>query len=313
MESNEINVNIIISVLFQFFSKVDAFGEKIQNGTIKNNVHIKEENQKYTDFDWLVQKSFENVFQKYFPSIRILGEEDTSVDINITNDHELLKSMNNIDSTKQFLTNEFKCTIPSNKTVTVFIDPIDATNQLVKNNYEPVTVLIGICVKSKPFIGFIHYPFKTHSHPNNITIFNYPSKGIFSYAESVQKIEFVPDSKWEFVISSSRASPSMIEFIKKFPNYGFNQASGLGNKAVEVILKDNVYFATGVSSVGYWDVCAADCISREIGGGFYDFEGNDIQYEEKREYINKVLFMVSSDTKKKGFIDMVKKHNFYSF
>ena len=62
MESNEINVNNIISVLFQFFSKVDAFGEKIQNGTIKNNVHIKEENQKYTDFDWLVQKSFENVF-----------------------------------------------------------------------------------------------------------------------------------------------------------------------------------------------------------------------------------------------------------
>ena len=128
-------MNNIISVLFQFFSKVDAFGKKIQNGTIKNNVHIKEENQKYTDFDWLVQKSFENVFQKYFPSIRILGEEDTSVDINITNDHELLKSMNDIDSTKQFLTNEFKCTIPSNKTVTVFIDPIDATNQLVKNNY----------------------------------------------------------------------------------------------------------------------------------------------------------------------------------
>ena len=137
--------------------------------------------------------------------------------------------------------------------------------------------------------------------------------GCFDADGVVQKIEFVPDSRWEFVISSSRAKPSMIEFIKKFPNYGFNQASGLGNKAVEVILKDNVYFATGVSSVGYWDVCAADCISREIGGGFYDFEGNDIQYEEKREYINKVLFMVSSDTKKKGFIDMVKKHNFYSF
>ena len=43
MESNEINVNNMISVLFQFFSKVDAFGEKIQNGTIKNNVHIKED------------------------------------------------------------------------------------------------------------------------------------------------------------------------------------------------------------------------------------------------------------------------------
>ena len=321
MEKNEINFNRVVSTISQLFNFVDEYAKKIQNSSLKNSVHIKEENQKFTDLDWLIQKLFENTFHQYFPNITVFGEEDTSININISSDHELLVKMKQINPSKPLLDNEegWNFCVKSSQQITLFIDPIDATNQLILHNYEPATVLVGICIDSKPTIGFIHYPFETKRFTYPITIFNYPSKGVFKYTNNkenknrVEPLTIPENKKWTFIVSKSRAKPEMISFIKLFPNSEFVQENGLGNKAVELILNNYVYFSTGMYTVGYWDVCAADCICREIGGGFYDFDGLEISYASKKEYINKLLFLVNDQQKREMFCKIVKENNVTNF
>ena len=116
------------------------------------------------------------------------------------------------------------------------------------------------------------------------------------------------DDKFSFIISSTRATEEMINFIKTFPNSEYINESGLGTKMVKCLLEDKIYFTTGKNSVGIWDICAASCILNELGTDIYCFNGEKVKYIPK-----KILFahngVICVNKKKLNiFLEHVKKY-----
>ena len=317
METNEVELNKILNIFFQVCEISSEYCKKIEKGEIKNNVHYKEKNEKFTDIDWLIQKLIENIISKYFPYIKIIGEEDTSINIGIDEkNNNFLSQISNIDINKNYFSNEYNYKISLKDKITLFMDPIDATNQLIKKNFDPVTILIGICINDKPKIGIIHYLSELESH-KKITYFNYPEKGVFTfYKNEINKVNINKFNGWKFLISYTRSNNDMYEFIKNFENAEYEKIHGCGNKCIKVILNDYCYFSNGNYAVALWDICASHCIVQEIGGGFYNFKGEEIKYDYYgREYIKDYIFLISDNKRKDNFvkngIEFLKKKSQY--
>ena len=78
------------------------------------------------------------------------------------------------------------------KKVKILLDPLDATYSFVNKDYQEATILAGVLVNDKPFIGSITSPFYTFDKDNNktgvVTYFNIPNYGIFAFKK--QKSHF---------------------------------------------------------------------------------------------------------------------------
>ena len=308
-----------VSIMLQYYSFVDEYGQKIKEEKIENKIFIKEENEKFTEFDYLTQKLLVNIIIKFFPykNIVIIGEESLNEenDKNIIdlNNKEKSAYLSSIDKIK--LNGEFKVPKDFNKKIditnseiSIFVDPIDGTKSLIRKFYDPVTCLLGLCIDNKPFIGFIHYVFDK----DNKSYFNFPSHGIFEYSPkekmfTKQNIQ-TDDNKFNFVISSTRATEEMTNFIKTFPNSSYEGASGLGNKMVKCLLEDKIYFTTGKNSVGIWDICSSSCLLNELGTDIYCFNGEKVQYVPKKILFGHNGVICLNKNKLKTFLEHVKKY-----
>jgi 3'-phosphoadenosine 5'-phosphosulfate (PAPS) 3'-phosphatase len=179
-------------VCFHFFKQVNSIFSEVSKGNFDPKVNIKGKGEKFTDADWIIQKVFENYMNTYFKNIQIIGEEDTSVEIvkesryftNLNDENILEDVVGKNDIPEEFETlnlDELK----------IFIDPIDATGQFIKRNFEPVTCLIGVTCKGEPLLGFIHFPFYLGKSP--ATFFNIPTKGVYCYDYEKGNYSLVPN------------------------------------------------------------------------------------------------------------------------
>ena len=196
----------------------------------------------------------------------------------------------------------------NNSEISFFFDPIDGTKSLLKKKYYPVTTLLGVRIDNMPFIGFIHFVFDK----DNKTFFNFPTLGIYEcnpLLKIFDKKEIKSDeNKFNFVISSTRASKEMIDFIKTFPNSEYENESGLGTKMIKCLLEDKIYFTTGKNSVGLWDICAASCLLNEIGLDIYCFNGEKAKFIPKKIHFDSNGVICLNKKKLDVFLDHVKKY-----
>lgn len=326
MDSNLSSNDIIqlYSIIFGCLSKVNETLEEVHNNPKKIHIFYKEQNQRFTQYDYCIQKMFEGALTLSFnQGIKIIGEEKTSQSIDqeydlkvVFNDEEWKKSTFG-DSINIQLSSLI--TIEDNKTLnindlTIFIDPIDATNEFIKGNNNPVTVLIGICYKNNPFIGFIHHPKITQK----ITYFNIPSKGVYVLDYNLGQIEKLeiklkPIDRWDFLISSSKPEEEMFQAIDLFEKSSIIQIGGTGNKVVEAIKNDDFYLSTN-GKLSLWDVCAGDCIGREINQeycGFFYLNGNRIDYSTKNLELNSTVIFTINDKRAECFIKTIAQNKLY--
>ena len=319
-ESNKINFNLseFVSIMLQYFSYIDEYAKKIKEEKIENKIFIKEGNDKFTEIDYLSQKLFTNIIQKFYPykNFTIIGEEALNeendkkiLDLNNKDKSELLSSIDKININNIKIPKDFNKSIDiTNSEICIFLDPIDGTKSLIKKKYYPVTTLIGLCINNKPFIGFIHFVFSNE----NKTYFNFPSHGIFEYIplESifVKKYIKTKDDKFDFIISSSRATKEMINFINTFPNSEYVNESGLGAKMIKCLLEDKIYFTTGKNSLGLWDICAASCLLNELGTDIYCFNGEKVKYIPKKIPFQENGVICINKNKLNIFLEHVKKY-----
>lgn len=324
-------ISDFISLMFQYFSSLDRFAEKVKSGENKIIIYYKEGiDGKYTNFDYIAQKLFILIIEKFYPDKEkfiIIGEEDINEECDkqiIENDpvsQEFLSEINKVslDSSKKELykipqdNEDFNKEIDiSNSVVSFFIDPIDGTRKMYKKVYYPVTSMIGVCIDKEPFIGFLHYPFIAEGKHGNLTYFNLPSKGIFKFDPENQKYEKLQlktdDNKFEFTISETRSTSKMVEFIKTFPNNGFINNCGLGNKIIDCLNDDYIYFTTGKGTIGLWDICPTSCLLKGIDAYVYGFNGEKIKYPPEKKYLNENCVVCLNQKKLKVFLDNVKKY-----
>ena len=317
------DIKEFISIMLQTYSYIDSYAKKVKEEQVENKIFIKEQNEKYTELDYLTQTFLVNVFKKFYPNLnmKIIGEETLNeeydkiiIDMNNPHKKEFLSSINKISKEKnlnfppEFNLDSNKFKNITNSEISFFLDPIDATKSLIKKKFYPVTSLLGICINNQPFIGFIHFVFER----DNKTYFNFPSLGIYEYtpiSNNIEKKEIkYDDNKYKFVISSTRATKEMIDFINTFPNSEYENESGLGTKMIKCLLEDKIYFTTGKNSVGLWDICSASCLLNELGTDIYCFNGNKVQFVPiKKDFEHNGVICISKN-KLNTFLEHVKKY-----
>ena len=325
MEKNEefFDIRELISIMLQAFSYIDEYAKKVKEEKVENKMFIKEENEKFTELDYLTQTLLVNTIQKFYGNlnIKIIGEETLNeeynkiiIDPNNEDKKEFLSSIDkiskdiNFNFPPEFNLDSKRLKKINNSEISFFFDPIDGTKSLLKKKYYPVTTLLGVRIDNMPFIGFIHFVFDKE----NKTFFNFPTLGIYEYNPLLKifdKKEIKSDeNKFNFVISSTRATKEMIDFIKTFPNNEYENESGLGTKMIKCLLEDKIYFTTGKNSVGLWDICAASCLLNEIGLDIYCFNGEKAKFIPKKIYFDSNGVICLNKKKLDVFLDHVKKY-----
>ncbi len=146
--------------------------------------------------------------KRFYPEISIIGEENLHDDITreiinkeknliekycVTNDsielfQENFKTILENDYENTFLSNQkiFEELIRRNQ-VKILLDALDATNSLIRKDFNESTILTGVLVKNKPYLGLITSPFYNYENDEKgreypiVTYFNIPQNGVFSF------------------------------------------------------------------------------------------------------------------------------------
>ena len=174
------NLSDFVSIMLQYYSFLDEYAKKVKEEKIENKIFIKEENEKFTEIDYLSQKLLVNVIHKFYPykNIIIIGEESLNEEndkkiVDLTNEDKslFLSSIEKISLKGEFkIPRDFDKTIDiTNSEISIFVDPIDGTKSLIRKYYNPVTSLFGLCINNEPYMGFIHFVFAKE----NKTYFNF--------------------------------------------------------------------------------------------------------------------------------------------
>ncbi len=152
----------------------------------------------------------EQYIDKYFPKLTFVGEEDTTFKIEYGDKYKFLTEITDLNlnllSEEVFGMNEYDFA-----DIKLFIDPIDATMDFIKKNYEVVTCLVGIVYKDQPLAGLVHYPYY-EGKDKSVSFFNIPGKGIFEYETYTQKMEklvSLKNPKFAFSCSKTKITPQI--------------------------------------------------------------------------------------------------------
>lgn len=318
----KIKINQLLNFFGQMCININHLFTQALDGKKEVIIYTKQENEKFTNYDWAIQKMIENHLYVNFKDIKFIGEENTKEEVVKPDFSRFLSEVDEI--TFSPFSEEFVGDINEKYAIEdlcIYCDPIDSTSSFIKKNYGPVTTLVGITHKGSPVCGLIHFPLFEGKIPK--TFLNIPGKGIFTidvtkqsepgeYSKieySVNKIEIPRTDNFNFCITATRENPTMNKVMSLFPGYEVVRVSGLGNKAIVALIKNYFYFAPS-KGLGFWDICAPHALMKEVGGDCVYVTGEKITYPEN--YTDKTLKLsmcMSPDNEKlTKFVDALKEN-----
>lgn len=208
-----VKLNHLMNFFCQMFFNVNDIFDNIKAGKLEIKKFSKGQSDSFTNYDWIIQKMIENHMEKNFDGIKFIGEEDTSIEFVKPHESEYLKITD--IKTEIFKDSDVgECNLDINiDELCIYCDPIDSTSNFIKGKYAPVTCLIGISRKNKPFCGLIHYPYYNGERDPR-TYFNIPGKGVYELrvdkdGPKYEQIKFERKKNMNFVITATRENPIM--------------------------------------------------------------------------------------------------------
>ncbi|KAL0236834.1 hypothetical protein PCE1_000231 [Barthelona sp. PCE] len=232
-----------------------------------------------TRADKTVERMIVSTFNKYFPNLSIVGEEDEEPH----DEYALAYS-------KPPASHPFKdCPLYDIDDIIAYIDPLDGTRDFVAtvddstSDYRKnVTTLIGFTLKSTKqcVAGVVHFPF---SEPNGHSVIGIvETKQVFGLqSSSMPNPNTVIYTQWApyNTISEMDMYGSMLNIINSTMDIKqVFRAGGMGSKAVFALNAGGIYVDCGTGSKR-WDSCAPEAIVRAAGGHVCDIVGDSIVYD----------------------------------
>lgn len=153
--------------------------------------------------------------------------------------------------------------------VSVWIDPLDATQEYTENLLEYVTTMVCVAVDGSPVIGVIHQPFL------NRTVWAWVGHGTSPGLVVGPDVHRDPP-----VVLVSRSHAGEVQDLAR-DAFGANvklvPAGGAGYKVLEVVSgRADAYLHS--SLIKKWDVCAGDALLRALGGRLTALDGSELHY-----------------------------------
>lgn len=154
--------------------------------------------------------------------------------------------------------------------ITVWIDPLDATQEYTEKLLQYVTTMVCVAVKGKPVIGVIHKPFEDY------TAWGWAGQGVSKSVTAAEKANGGDITK--IIVSRSHAGKVKEVVDNVFADKGeVIPAGGAGYKTLEVI-KGNAHAYIHVTLIKKWDICAGNAILNALNGKLTTLSGEAINY-----------------------------------
>lgn len=252
-----------------------------------------------TKADRLVQRLITVNLTKLFPECIIVGEEDL-----VEDKEEDLRLLNKFkDSLSNTDAAILKMTLPDDcgyenlteKDITVWVDPLDGTAELVEGNIQRITVLIGISVKGSAIAGVIHQPFlksTTDLDEKGRTMWGLVGLGCFGIAPK----ETPNPTLLGIITTKSHGNQNIEDTIEAIKPDRVLRIGGAGYKVLCVIEGEAHSYVFPSNGCKRWDTAAPEAILKASGGKLTDIFGNpyDYNYRTDNDYQNYLGVIASS-------------------
>jgi len=229
-------------------------------------------NDPKTEGDMLSHRAMYWGIKKAFPHINVISEEDDVESVNL----DSIPLLSSVDTEVDSIVTEDTLVPPQE--ISVWIDPLDATQEYTENLRQYVTTMVCVAVNGAPVIGVIHKPFEKRTAwgwagPD------YKSRSVQEDSKSNQAKE-LDLSKSRIIVSRSHAGEVNVTAQSAFgKEILVTPAGGAGFKAWEVIKgAQDAYVHTTL--IKKWDICAGNAILKSVGGQLTTLKGATIDYSK---------------------------------
>ncbi len=264
----------------------------------------------FTQADLSVQKLYYLGLNKYFPGIKIVGEENMAECLKIPiNEEVILQRVSTAVPIIEArpLTEEQKkewCKTIEVGKLNVWVDPLDGTKEFTLGNVQCVTSLLGITVDQVPTYGIIHKPFMDDDLERATTYFGGKGVGALVFREgSFSPLGLFKDgSRKEFCMLTSKShySAAMEHVMGILKPDKIVHTGGAGNKILGIIQGVGDCYLFPSHGMKPWDTCAGEGLLLELGGYMADCHGERVKYDKpynlagivcarKKEVVDRIL------------------------
>ncbi|XP_013375664.1 PREDICTED: inositol monophosphatase 3 isoform X1 [Chinchilla lanigera] len=159
------------------------------------------------------------------------------------------------------------------ESVTVWIDPLDATQEYTEDLRQYVTTMVCVAVNGKPVLGVIHKPFS-----------EYTAWAMVDGGSNVKPRSSYNEKTPRIIVSRSHTGMVKQVALQTFGNQTtIISAGGAGYKVLALLdvldksqEKADIYIH--VTYIKKWDICAGNAILKALGGHMTTLSGEEITY-----------------------------------
>ncbi|KAM6450454.1 Golgi-resident adenosine 3',5'-bisphosphate 3'-phosphatase [Liasis olivaceus] len=221
--------------------------------------------EKMTSGDLLSNRKMYFLLKAAFPDVQINTEEQVDED-----DQELVSWDRTIP---EDIERQIQPKLVHAESVTVWIDPLDATQEYTENLPQYVTTMVCAAVDGKPVIGVIHKPFS-----------GYTAWAMVNGGSNIKPRSSYNEQTPTIIVSRSHEGQVRQVASQSFGNKTvIIKAGGAGYKVLSLLNvpeanqeKADVYIH--VTYIKKWDICAGNAVLKALGGQMTTLAGEEISY-----------------------------------
>ncbi|XP_070587201.1 Golgi-resident adenosine 3',5'-bisphosphate 3'-phosphatase-like [Erythrolamprus reginae] len=221
--------------------------------------------EKMTSGDLLSNRKMYFLLKAAFPDVQINSEEHLD-----ENDPEVVSWDHTIPDD---VARQVQPKLVPAESITMWIDPLDATQEYTENLSEYVTTMVCAAVDGKPVIGVIHKPFS-----------GYTAWAMVNGGANVQPRSSYNERTPTIIVSRSHEGQVRQMAQQSFGNQtAIIKAGGAGYKVLSLLdvpeaKQDKADVYIHVTFIKKWDICAGNAVLKALGGRMTTLAGEEITY-----------------------------------
>ncbi|CAH2285262.1 inositol monophosphatase 3 [Pelobates cultripes] len=221
---------------------------------------------KMTRGDTLSNKKMYHLIKNAFPGVQVNTEEAIEADDedSVSWNHDIPAEI------KEIIQNPSP--VPTDS-ITIWIDPLDATYEYTENLVHYVTTMVCVAVNGKPVIGVIHKPFT-----------GYTAWAMVSGGSNILRRRSYNLKTPTIIVSRSHSGVVKEVTRETFGNKTeIISAGGSGYKVLSLLdvkeeKQEHADVYIHVTFIKKWDICAGNAILNALGGHMTTLKGEEIIY-----------------------------------
>ncbi|KAM4705682.1 Golgi-resident adenosine 3',5'-bisphosphate 3'-phosphatase [Rhinophrynus dorsalis] len=222
--------------------------------------------EKLTRGDLLSNRKMFYLIKNTFPGLQVNTEEHVDPDDEepVSWDHKIPDEILSIIKTSKLVPSE---------SVTIWIDPLDATFEYTENLINYVTTMVCVAVNGKPFIGVVHKPFT-----------GYTAWAMVDGGSNIKSRSSYNEKTPTIIVSRSHSGEVKEVTLQTFGNKTeIISAGGAGYKVLSLLdvtenKQETADVYIHVTYIKKWDICAGNALLNALGGHMTTLSGEEIVY-----------------------------------